>query len=70
MHNPDLLTREAAAEYLNLQVCTLEGWAHMLKNLPYLKLGRRVMYSKADLDEYLKSCKVLPLRYSREESRR
>jgi excisionase family DNA binding protein len=51
-----LLDRAAAAAYLGLAVATLETWASSRRySLPFVKLGRRVMYRRADLDAFIES---------------
>lgn len=49
-----LLSRKSAARYLGLSPQTLAQWACNKKVLlPYLKIGRRVMYRRADLDAFI-----------------
>jgi excisionase family DNA binding protein len=52
---PDrLLTRGEAARYLGLCEQTLAQWVTARRyNLRYVKLGRAVRYSKADLDRFV-----------------
>ena len=48
-----LNTRETAA-YLGLGVSTVHKWRSIKSNgPPFLKLGRRVLYRRADLDAWL-----------------
>ena len=49
-----LNTQEAAA-YLGIQPNTLEVWRCKHKGPRYAKLGTRVLYDKADLDEFFAS---------------
>ncbi len=51
---PERMNREQAAEYLGLSVPTLcqDVVTHRLK-LPYAKLGRRVVYTRSQLDAWL-----------------
>ncbi len=52
--NPDLLTREQAAEYLGVSKNTLEVWATTKRYpLPYTKIGRCVRYRRRDLDRFI-----------------
>lgn len=49
-----LLCRKDAARYLGVSHQTLAQWAYNQRvALPYLKLGRRVFYRKADLDSFI-----------------
>jgi len=51
---PPLLNRAQAAEYLNVQPQTLSVWASTKRYpLKYIKIGSRVFYSKAHLDEFI-----------------
>ena len=57
----DRMTREEAARYLGVQPRTLEIWATTGRyNLPYIRVGRRVQYSKSDLDRFLQAKKIYP----------
>ncbi|WP_319472121.1 helix-turn-helix domain-containing protein [uncultured Pseudodesulfovibrio sp.] len=47
-----------AAEYLGLKKGTLEVWRCHGRGPRYAKLGARVVYSKSDLDLFVRSCKV------------
>ncbi|HDU1478183.1 TPA: helix-turn-helix domain-containing protein [Klebsiella pneumoniae] len=57
INNPTILerlTRAEAAAYLGVNAQTLANWAHTGKvGIPYHKVGRKVIYMKSDLDNYL-----------------
>jgi excisionase family DNA binding protein len=46
---PHLLSVQEAARYLSLSVHTLRTWVSE-RRVPYIKLGRRVLFRQADLD--------------------
>ncbi|MDW2742760.1 helix-turn-helix domain-containing protein [Atlantibacter subterraneus] len=49
-------TRSEAAAHLGVNPQTLANWAHTGKvKIPFHKVGRKVIYIKADLDAYLDS---------------
>ena len=49
-----LMTRQQAGEYLRVSPDTLAVWATTGRyDLPYVKIGRRVMYRKVDLDAFI-----------------
>lgn len=49
-----LLSRLAAAEALNIRPQTLAAWATNGRYcLPFVKIGRRVMYRKHDLEQFI-----------------
>ena len=49
-----LLSRKEAAEYLGVSPQTLAFWAcRRTRELPFVKLGRRVKYRKSDLDAFV-----------------
>lgn len=51
---PPLLSRPEAARYLGVKPQTLASWASTKRvSIPYLKVGRRVLYRLADLDDWL-----------------
>jgi excisionase family DNA binding protein len=54
-----LMTVEEAAEYLGVSECTVRRLVHR-EDLPAVRLGRRMLYSKPALSEYFEdSLKVI-----------
>ena len=52
----NLMSRVEAAKYLDLQPQTLAVWASTKRyNLPYIKVGRSVKYSKTALDQFIQA---------------
>jgi excisionase family DNA binding protein len=55
------MTREQAAEYLNISVDALAMHAYRGSGPPYVRLGHRtIRYRKADLDQWLEDSVVTP----------
>jgi len=52
-----LLTREDLMEYLKIKRSTLQKLMNRM-DLPYFKLGRRVLFKKAEIDRWLESKRV------------
>lgn len=56
----DLLTEKQAAEYLNVEVSTLQQWRHYKKYLPYCILGNKtIRYKFSDILEFVTSNRVI-----------
>lgn len=53
--NNDLLKTKEAAGYIGVVPGTLPVWRHLGVGPIYLKIGRKVLYRKGDLDAYLES---------------
>ena len=51
---PELLTREQVMQYLQISHGTLNKLMRM-KAFPYIKLERKVLFKKKDIDEFLES---------------
>lgn len=50
----DKLTTEQAAEVIGVEPQTLQAWRCLGRyDLPYLKVGRAVRYSRRDLEQWL-----------------
>lgn len=50
-----LIDREKAAQYLGVKPQTLSTWASTQRYvLPFVRVGRRVMYRIADLEAFIK----------------
>jgi excisionase family DNA binding protein len=54
-----LMTRQEAADYLQVDVGTLEVWASTGRyNIPFYKVGRCARYKQEDLDRFIEDRKV------------
>ena len=49
-----------AAEYLGLHARTLDNWRSQGRGPRYIRVGRRIIYRVADLEEFLESRIVEP----------
>ena len=49
----ELMTPDQVAEILGLSVHTLEKWRVTRRNLPFLKIGRKVRYRAQDIADFL-----------------
>jgi excisionase family DNA binding protein len=54
-----LLTVEEAAQRLGVSKYTLRGWVSQ-RRIPYVKIGRRTLFSPTDLDNLIKTSTVEP----------
>ena len=50
-------TKEVAEKY-GLKVGTLGQWRHKKKNLPFYKIGDKVLYKKTEIEAFLEKGKV------------
>ena len=57
---PDLLDENEAADYLRLSERTLQGWRAKGRGPVFTKQGRRIVYLKEDLVEWVRSQRVIP----------
>lgn len=57
-----ILTTMEAAQYLRVSERTLIRWRNAREGPPWTKVGRRVAYRQGDLERWLESCRVLPVR--------
>ena len=55
------LSTQEAADYLGLKKGTLEVWRCYGRGPRFIRLGRRVVYSKTDLDKYAQDNAVLTI---------
>lgn len=51
-----LLGEKNAALFLNLSVKTLQNWRISGRGPSFVKIGRRVQYRLADLEDYIEKC--------------
>jgi len=60
--NDDLLTREQAAEYLQVSVRNLDRWHAKRYGPPRCKIGRLVRYRKSSIDRWIDASEITPVR--------
>ena len=58
MEKPELLTRIEASEYLSQPKSWLENDAVHPRRVPYHKIGKRALYLKKDLDDFIASTRI------------
>jgi excisionase family DNA binding protein len=58
MRNEEYLDTSAVAELTGLSKATLEKWRVAGLHLPFIRAGRLIRYSKADIDAWMVSRKV------------
>ena len=56
--NTDLMSPDEAAAYTRLSVKTLAKMRCQGTSMPFLKLRKKVMYRRSDLDRWLAGCLV------------
>jgi hypothetical protein len=54
-----LVTERVAAAYIGISYESLKRSIRWNSRIPYYKVNKRVSYRVADLDEFLKKCRVL-----------
>jgi excisionase family DNA binding protein len=53
MAGPAFYTNETLAEYLGRPVDTIRRWRYVGEGPPGVRIGRRVMYAKTDVEKWL-----------------
>lgn len=38
---------------------TLQNWRWLRKGIPFLKVGRRCLYHRPDIERYMSDCKII-----------
>lgn len=56
----DNLNTQGAAEYLGSTPHTLNTWRYLNKGPKYVRMGRKIMYRRADLDAWMDANTVTP----------
>ncbi len=59
--NPDELSEADAAELLGVTKATLANWRWRGYGPSYLKIGRRIIYLRRDLEEWSTNQRVAPV---------
>ena len=53
----DKVPLKHAAKILGVSPYTLRAWVRQ-RRVPFFRLGRRIVFSRSDLSEHLKQCRV------------
>jgi len=56
----ELLIEEEAAEYLRQAPTTLRQWRHLRKGPAWVKVGKRALYRRSDLERFIDERRVDP----------
>ena len=54
------LTKREVAEYLGLSIYTIDAWVSERREIPFIKMGRRVMFDMNDVINWIEKNKVQP----------
>lgn len=46
-------SKKELSEYLGLSVFTIDQWVSQKKELPFVKMGTRVMFKKKDVEDWI-----------------
>ena len=56
--NFEYMSISEVADFLGITAQTLSVWRmHKTSDLSYFKIGRKILYSKADVESFLESCR-------------
>ena len=55
------LTKKELAEYLGLSVFTIDSWVSERREIPFIKMGKRVMFDLADVRQWVEKNRFVPL---------
>ncbi len=74
MNSPDLpkafLTKKELAAYLCLSIFTIDTWVSQKREIPFVKMGRKVMFDIKDVQEWIERSKVHPREFLLRKRRR
>lgn len=54
------LTKKQLAKYLGLSVFTIDSWVSERREIPFIKMGRRVMFDLKDVMAWVEANKTHP----------
>jgi len=54
------LSKRELAEFLGISVFTIDSWVSERREIPYVKMGKRVMFDIADVLSWIEVNKVHP----------
>jgi excisionase family DNA binding protein len=54
-------TKKELAEYLGISVYTIDSWVSERREIPFVKMGKKVMFDLRDVDDWIEKKKVRPI---------
>jgi len=57
------LTKKELAEFLGISVYTIDTWVSQRREIPFVRMGRRVMFDMEDVKKWVENSKVRPKKY-------
>jgi len=54
------LTKKEVAEFLGLSIYTIDSWVSERREIPFIKMGRRVMFDINDVRIWIEENKIRP----------
>ena len=61
MFEKPYLSLDGACNYLSLSKATLYSWTSKKINLPFHKIGRKLLFKVSDLNEFIESNRIAPM---------
>ena len=58
--NKGFINKKELAEYLGLSVFTIDAWVSQRREIPFIKMGKRVMFDLHDVREWIEGKKTYP----------
>ncbi len=59
-NNKKFLSKQELAEQLGLSIFTIDAWVYERKEIPFVRMGRRVMFDLRDVAEWVEKNKIRP----------
>jgi excisionase family DNA binding protein len=57
------LNKKELAAYLGLSIFTINSWVSQRREVPFVKMGRRVMFDMGDVRAWVDANKVQPVEF-------
>ena len=54
------LNKKELAAYLGLSIFTIDAWVSQRREIPFVKMGKRVMFDMKDIREWIEGKKTYP----------
>lgn len=54
-------TKCELAEYLGVSIFTIDSWVAERREIPFVKMGSRVMFRRKDVEEWIERNRQMPL---------
>ncbi|MGP8321433.1 MAG: helix-turn-helix domain-containing protein [Methanosarcinaceae archaeon] len=61
------MSKKELSLFLNISIYTIDAWVSEKREIPHIKMGRRVLFDMTDINNWLKDNKIYPVNFDKSD---